>query len=74
MASVAEVSSGIASAINNVVTRVGGLVVIALLGLFGTSSVFKFSMALCGSLAILAGIISYLAIENPKKQLVNADN
>jgi EmrB/QacA subfamily drug resistance transporter len=67
MTSVAESSSGIASAINNVVSRVGGLVVIALLGLLGTDSIFKFSIALCGVLAISAGIISYLTIQNPKK-------
>jgi EmrB/QacA subfamily drug resistance transporter len=67
MTSVAESSSGIASAINNVVSRVGGLVVIALLGLLGTDSIFKFSIALCGVLAIFAGIISYLTIQNPKK-------
>jgi EmrB/QacA subfamily drug resistance transporter len=67
MTSVEERSSGIASAINNVVSRIGGLVVIALLGLLGAEHVFKFSMVLCGALAILAGIISFLTIKNPKK-------
>jgi len=66
MTSVSEVSSGIASAINNVVSRVGGLVVIALLGLLGADHVFKFSMVLSGILAISAGIISFLIIQNPK--------
>jgi EmrB/QacA subfamily drug resistance transporter len=67
MTSVSETSSGIASAINNVVSRIGGLIVIALLGLLGQTQVFKFSMALCGGLAICAGVISYLTIQNPKK-------
>jgi sugar phosphate permease len=67
MTSVSETSSGIASAINNVVSRIGGLIVIALLGLLGSDQVFKFSMALCGGLAISAGVISYLTIQNPKK-------
>jgi MFS family permease len=67
MTSVNEVSSGIASAINNVVSRIGGLVVIALLGLLGTDSVFRFSIVLCGLLAISAGLLSFAIIKNPKK-------
>jgi EmrB/QacA subfamily drug resistance transporter len=74
MTSVPDDSSGIASAINNVVSRIGGLVVIALLGLLGSEHVFKFSMALCGVLAVLAGIISYITIKNPKKLVASADN
>jgi hypothetical protein len=72
MTSVQETSSGIASAINNVVSRVAGLVVIALLGLLGTQHVFKFSMALCGILAVCAGIISLVFIRNPQKVVARA--
>jgi EmrB/QacA subfamily drug resistance transporter len=67
MSSASEDDSGIASAVNNDVTRIGALVVVALLGLLGADQVFKFSMVLCGSLAISAGLISYLTIQNPKK-------
>jgi EmrB/QacA subfamily drug resistance transporter len=74
MTSVSELSSGIASAINNVVSRVGGLVVIALLGLLGAEHVFKFSIVLCGVLAISAGVISFFTIKNPKKLVAKADN
>jgi hypothetical protein len=66
MASVSETSSGIASAINNQVSRVAGLVVVALLGILGAEHVFKFSMALCGILAISAGVVSLISISNSK--------
>jgi MFS family permease len=71
MTSVEQASSGIASALNNVITRVAGLIVIALLGLFGTDHVFEFSMLLCGILAVTAGLISLVLIHNPKKALAS---
>lgn len=67
LGSVGRDQSGIASAINNAVSRVAGLVVIALLGLFGASHAYRFAAILCGSLAIIAGIISFLAIQNQPK-------
>jgi EmrB/QacA subfamily drug resistance transporter len=69
MTSVEESSSGIASGINNAVSRVAGLVVIAVLGLFGTGHIFRFSMILCGLLAASAGLVSYLMIQNRPKPL-----
>lgn len=68
MASVHEQSSGIASAINNAVSRIGGLVVIAVLGVLGAEHLFRFGVVLSSSLALVAGIISFLTIRNhPKK-------
>lgn len=64
MASVENSSSGIASGINNALSRVAGLVVIALLGLAGTGSTFRFTMVFCAILAAAAGIAAYLIIQN----------
>lgn len=69
MTSVEDSSSGIASGINNAVSRIAGLVVIGLLGLAGAGHIFKFSMVLCGIMALIAGIISYLTIQNSPKPL-----
>lgn len=65
MTSVEDSSSGIASGINNAVSRIAGLVVIALLGLAGTGNIYRFSMILCAALAAGAGVISFITIRNP---------
>lgn len=65
LASVAEQDSGIASAVNNAVSRVSGLVVVALLGIFGTNHAYQFGVWLCGGLALTAGLLSAVLVRNP---------
>lgn len=63
MLSVPDSQVSVASGIDNAVSRVAGLIVIAVLGVFGVSHAYQFATALCALLAAAAGVLSYLIIE-----------
>jgi len=64
MTSISNDDSGIASGINNAISRAAGLIVIAFLGLLGAANFFHVAVILCAGLAIISGIISYSIIVN----------
>ena len=71
LGSIASSQAGIGSSINNAVSRIAGLVSIAMVGLFIGSTIdlngFHTGIFLCAVLLIIGGCIAAIGIQNPHK-------
>jgi EmrB/QacA subfamily drug resistance transporter len=77
LAGVAHDQAGIASAVNNAVARIAGLLGVSILGpLIGaqlTVSTFHISMAAAAALLVGAGVLGSLFVENPTRVVLAED-
>lgn len=68
LSSVRASQAGIGSAVNNAVSRIAGLLSIAIIGIFAGNSLtldgFRLGIIICASMLFIGGIVSLLGIQN----------
>ena len=70
LSSITSSQAGIGSAVNNAVSRIAGLLAVAVIGVFVGTSVslesFHTTVSICATLLFVGGIISFIGIRNEK--------
>jgi EmrB/QacA subfamily drug resistance transporter len=76
LSSIESAQAGVGSAVNNAVSRIAGLLAVAMIGIFiGTSITnqgFQTGMIMCAILLVLGGIVSAIGIQNKTRDTDHA--